>query len=299
MRESIGWIAALLVQLGISGASAQTPPATTGMPAAMKVQLQALADRLVDPNSIISISASLAELDTIEPHTATDSVERGRVDHLRALVEWKAQRPDESIGHYAAALQIDAKTPFLSADERILANYNAAKQAEKNGECKTALPFYQSAAALMAQASSYSESQRLGVQESIGYCLHELRRFEEARQVNTAVLASGERLFGVADPKLLSVLINLAQNDYELHRPADARAGLQRVLAIATQAGDAEHVNVALFQLGVLAFETGQPDEARRYMTQRLRLAKEAGDSARIHRAQDDLDVLEDKLVAR
>jgi tetratricopeptide (TPR) repeat protein len=295
MAHGVGWIATLLVALSISGAGAQTPPAIA-LSAPMKLQLQALADRLLDPNSMISISASLAELDTIEPHTAPDSVERGRVDHLRALVEWKAHRLDASIGHYTAALRIDAKTPFLSADERLMANYNAAKQAEHNGECKIALPFYQTAAALMAPDPSHSESQRLGIQESIGYCLHELGRFEEARHVNTAVLAGGERLFGLADPKLIPVLINLAQNDYELHQPAAARAGLQRVLAIATQAGDAEHVDSALFQLGVLAFEAGQPDEARRYMTRRLTLARAAGDAARIQRAQDDLDVLEDKL---
>jgi tetratricopeptide (TPR) repeat protein len=272
---------------------AQTPPDGAS------ARLDALAARVMDPTAMLSVSATLAQLDEIEPQTAPGSVDRGRVANLRGLIEYKGHRVRPSIEHYTAALGIDAQTPFLNAQDRLMANYNIATQAESAGQCEQAVPYFRTVAALMAADPSQTEAKRLGVQERLGYCLHELKRYAEAQQVNQAVLAGGESLYGPNDPKLMTVLINLAQNDYELHQPDAARGLLQRVLAIATASGDADRVDTALFQLGVLAFESGSPGEATQLMTRRLQLAKTSGDPSRVHRAQEDLDILEEKAAGK
>ena len=105
------------------------------------------------------------------------------------------------------------------------------------------------------------------------------------------------RAFGPDDKRLLRTLVNLAQNDYELHDRAAARADLERMLAVATALHDSGHVDTALFQLGVLAYEGGKADEARELMRRRLFLAEASGDAARIRAARRDLDELERKLA--
>nr|WP_255699320.1 tetratricopeptide repeat protein [Luteimonas sp. Y-2-2-4F] len=141
-----------------------------------------------------------------------------------------------------------------------------------------------------------SEDQRLGTRERLAYCLHEAKRYDEAMEINREVLAGGERLFGADSDKLLVVIANLAQNAHALDRPDAARSLLERRLDIATRWGHEDVVDDSLFQLGVLAFETGDVAEAEAFMTRRLDLANASGDARRIANAQNDLDVLAEKL---
>jgi len=148
----------------------------------------------------------------------------------------------------------------------------------------------------MDAADDFTENQRLGVRERLGYCLHEVGRFAEARTLNEIVLARGAPLFGQDSPKLMVVLTNLAQSCHELKDMGGARSYLDRWLAIAMHAGATEQIEQALFQEGVLAFETGAPDEARAFMQTRVLVATQSGDAERIQTARQDLDILEQKL---
>lgn len=86
------------------------------------------------------------------------------------------------------------------------------------------------------------------------------------------------------------------QNYYELTLFSQAQASLERVLAIARAKGAHWAEYLALFQLGVLAFETGDYPAARRVMGERLAAAKAAGDKEEIADAQAALGELERKI---
>ena len=100
------------------------------------------------------------------------------------------------------------------------------------------------------------------MQMELAYCLHEAGRYAQARALNEATLAAQMKRSGAESAALLPVLNNLAQNEYELKDDAAAEATLQRMLAIATAAGDGEHADSALMQLGALSFETGHGEQA-------------------------------------
>ena len=110
-------------------------------------QLADLHALLLDPSRMFSISRSLAELEAIQPQTAPDSRERGEVFFLRGLVEQKAERPGPSVKSSIEALRIDDATPFLSPHERLMTHYRVASQAKDEGNCRTAIPYYQRGAA--------------------------------------------------------------------------------------------------------------------------------------------------------
>ena len=250
---------------------------------------------LFDPSSMFSVSAVLAQLDEIEPSTRPDSVERGEVMHLRSFVEGKGGRAEESIRHGEVALRIEALHPFLSLKDRVGLHYSVARQAEQAGDCETAIPQYQAVLPLMEQLGT-SLGGRLGTQQSLGYCLHEVKRFAEARHLNEATLAAAAALYGPDDPKLFSARTNLAENEYALGDHAAARRTLEALLADAAKARDDEVVDRVLFVLGVVAFEDGRRPEALAFMQRRLALAEASGETERVAAATRDLDVLRDKL---
>ena len=261
-------------------------------------RLAELQTTLFDPNARFSISATLAELSSLETGAAAgpDSSVLGRITFLRAFVEYKAKRPEDSIRDGIAALRIDAKSPFLSDSERMHLLYETASQAENSGDCQTAVPYFQQALVLMKSDPASTQGERLGTAERIGYCLHELKRYDEARTLNQATLAGGIALYGADSPKLTTVLTNLAQNTYELKDFAAARGYLQQALAIATKAHEPDKVDNYLFQLGVLAFETHDSAEALRLMQSRVPLAEASGQSDLTKKAKDDLAILLGKL---
>ena len=71
-------------------------------------RLAAIHARLLDAGSTFSVRAVLAELDGIEPLTAPNSAERGRVMQLRAFVETKGDRTEDATRHGEEALRIEA-----------------------------------------------------------------------------------------------------------------------------------------------------------------------------------------------
>ena len=93
-------------------------------------RLAAIHARVLDPGSMFSVRAVLAELDGIEPLTAPDSAERGRVMQLRAFVENKGERAEDATRHGEEALRIEALHSFLDASDAMSLHYAMARQAE-------------------------------------------------------------------------------------------------------------------------------------------------------------------------
>ena len=257
-------------------------------------KIKALHDRVMDPQARLSASDVLTELDLID--TKTGSRDAGRVDHLRAIIEGKVGPADDAIRHGENALAIDAAQPFLDPKERMHLEYDTANLYIGKQSCPDAIPHYRKAVAMMTPENGVSEDQKLGTEQQIAYCLHEMKDYAAARSLNEQVLAAGARLHGAQSPLLTGGLVNLAQDQYELGDRAAARASLERVLDIATTANDAAKVDESLFQLGVLAFEDGRKDEAEKLMQRRLTLAKAIGNADRIAAAQAALDALHQKM---
>ena len=258
-------------------------------------RLAAIHATVLDPAAMFSVRAVLGELDGIEPLTAPDSPERGRVMHLRAFVENKGERTEDSIRHGEDALRIEAMHPFLDLADKVSLHYALARQAEQIGRCGDAVPHYRAVLPLMAQ-NGVSKDGQLGTRQRLAFCLHETRQFAEARQINQAILADATNLFPPDDPRTFTARMNLAQNEYELGNMAAARTVLESLLADALKAGDPEMTDQSLFQLGVLAFEGGRRTEALGFMERRLSLARASGDPERIAVAKEALDVLHSKL---
>lgn len=260
-------------------------------------RLAAIRTMVLDPATRFSVRAVLAELDTIEPLTAVESADRGRVMQLRSFVENKGERAEDSIRHGEDALRIQAVHPFLDLDDQVSLRYSLARQAERLGRCGAAIPQYRAVLPLMAQ-NGVSQSGQLGTRQRLAFCLHDAGQFAEAREINRAILAEAMALFPASDPRTFTARINLAQNEYELGDAAAARTVLERLLTDATAANDADTMDKSLFQLGVLAFEGHHHADALGFMERRLALARDSGDPARITAAREALDVLHDKLSA-
>lgn len=284
---AVTWLA------GFSGAlpaRAQAPSATA--------RLQEIRQMIMDPGQIFSISATLAELDGLERRLGSEQADptgHGELNYARGFLHYRAGRPEQAVGPMQTALRIDEGSHFLNEKERARFTYQLASQAEELKLWDTAIDAYRKASAAFEADPAESEDQRAGTLERLAYCLHEARRFGEARTINERVLATGERLFGGDSDKLLVVITNLAQNSYELGDFDAARRYLDRRLAIATAKGRSSHVDDALFQLGVLAFERGQKREAEDFMTRRLEIARRSGDRARITAAEEALAILHEK----
>ncbi|WP_343314536.1 tetratricopeptide repeat protein [Brucella sp. BE17] len=258
-------------------------------------QLQEIHAIVMDPGQTFSISGLLSELDNLEPavkKTPENSRERGELAYLRGFIEYRAGRPKDSIGPMQDASRIDEAAPFLKPKERWRNYYNIATQAQDLQDWSLAIQNYEKAIPLLDADPEMTSDQKLGARQDWAYVLHEAQRYQDARKLNEYLLAEGEKLHGTDSYKLITVVINLAQNSYDLKDFTAARSYLDKYLRIATANDDAENTENALFQLGVLAFEMGNKVEAEGFMKRRLELATASGDSFRISEAQDALDAL-------
>ena len=284
-RLSAALLGAAMITAALAGpALAETP----------SEKIKAIHDLLMNPDSRLSASDTLTKLDLID--AATGSRDAGRIDHLRAVIEVKVGPIEDGIRHGENALAIDATQPFLEPKERMHLEYDVANMYLAKQDCGDAIPHYRKSIAMMTTVNGVTEDQKLGTEQQVAYCLHEVKDFAAARAMNQEVLDAGASLHGAHSPLLIAGLVNLAQNQYALGDHAAARASLERVLDIATTVNDAEKVDASLFQLGVLAFEDGRKDEAEKLMARRLELAKAIGNADRIAAAQAALDELHKKM---
>lgn len=287
-----GVIAALLAFSG-SGERAQAQET----PASATSRLKEIHRTVMDPQQVFSISKTLAELEKLETRLETgDKAERGRLLYLRAFILARAGRSEEALPPGIEALAINDASPFMTEPERTRFLYNVASQAEFAGKCEVAIGYYRKVIPLLKASAEFTEDQRLGTRERLGYCLHEAGNYKEALAVNRELLVEGEKLFGAGSDKLLVVITNIAQNAHADGNPALARTFLDRRLEIATRNENQRHIDDALFQLGVLAFEQNNPAEAEAFMKRRLQLAQQSGDKSRISAASEDIDILYEKM---
>lgn len=158
-------------------------------------------------------------------------------------------------------------------------HYFLARVASDLKSFQTAAEHYGKAAEMSSAAPDFDLNLRLGIRERHAYALHEAQRFAEAYEVNRAVLEEGERVFGVDDHRLGTVLSNAAQNLYALERLPEAESYLKRALAIAQARGEIEREQDLLYQLAVLAGEQGRAAEARSYLAERVERLEKLGPS--------------------
>ena len=256
-------------------------------------RLKALHRMIMDPNQVFSASATLDELEGLEARLSPMSIEaRGELNYIRGFVLYRVGRTEEALVPSAEALRIDASHPFLPANERPPFLYSVASQAEEVGAWDIAIDAYTQVIPLFDADDALSEGQRLGTRERLAFCLHEAEQYAEAFAVNERVLAGGERLYGPDSERLLVVITNLAQNAHKLGDLDKAGALLARRLDIALKHDVAGHVDEALFQLGVVAYEQGRFGEAEALMQRRLELARTSGDPSMIEEAETALEVL-------
>lgn len=277
-------------------------PATADQADVVLSRLKQIHALVLDRGRVFSISEILGELDGLAPAvdaSPSESVARGELAYVRSVVLARAGGAEQALGPGLEAVRIDGTTPFLTDRERSRHLYAIARQAEGLRRYDLAIDSYRKALPMLDADPEIDDDQRLGTRERLAFCLHEAKRYAEARAVNDEVLARGEALFGPESAKLITVITNLSQNAYELGDHAAARRLLERRLALATRHDDEEHVDGSLFQLGVLAFEQGRPQEAEAFMVKRLALAEASGDAERITAARRDLAILHQKLGAR
>ena len=271
-------------------------PAAAEALAPVAARITAMQDKLLDPGSRIELDGALSDLTALEGETAPGSAERGRVEYLRGFLFWKDEQFGPAIEHDQAALAIDAAHPFLSPPERLHLEGTLGRMAEEEGKLDVAIEAYRRTLALVGADPPVTAEQTLALQTELAFCLHEAGRYAEARALNEASLLVLVKRNGPDSPKLLPVLNNLAQNEYELKDDAAAEATLKRLLGIATAAGDGEHADSALMQLGALSFENGHGDQARDFMLRRVKLAEASRNPRQLARARAALAILEDRM---
>ena len=256
-------------------------------------RLKELHRTVMDPTRISSISAVLAELETIGTRMPADATEAwGELHYIRGVLSFRAGRANESLASGIEALRIDITCPFLSEKERSLFNYNLASQAEDVGKWDVAIDAYRRVIPSFEADPKRAEDQRLGTRERLAFCLHKAGKYAEAFALNEEVLAKAEKLFGPDSEKLLVVVTSLVQNAYKLNQPDVARTFLERRLSIATKHMNIGHMDASFFQLGMLCAEQGRTEEAETFVQRRLQLARRSGDIDRIEDAEEDLELL-------
>lgn len=225
-----------------------------------------------------------------------DSKEHAEILALMALVQAKREDFEDALELGTRSLEIQERTaplPDAFHQRHLLVTSAEALQLlpEAVGHLKLLLP-------VAEHEASLTPKQKLGLQQHLGYLLHEQGEFEEACQVNLAMLEEAEELLGVNDPALTGVLANIAQNHYSLELPEEAEGFLRRRLAIADAAGKVDIALDSIFQLAVLAFETGRVAHSRRLFEERLARAKATGDAELIEGATADLAEHERRAAA-
>jgi tetratricopeptide (TPR) repeat protein len=263
----------------------------------LNARVEALKAEIYDPDTIFSRSQKLAELRTLVEHAksradASDALRDSLL--MIGLVESKGGETENVVKACREAFAVEGASP-LPAERSARAHHMFADHLKDLGEYAEAAMHYRLGIESMKLAPVFTEDQRLGSGQDLGYVLHEAGKYQEALDNNIEVLSGGERLHGQDNPLLRSVVTNIAQNLHSLGRKSEAEPYLRRALAMARAAGEVWHEQDLLFQLGVLAYETGDNDAARRHMKERIDVIKKHDRSDLLDSATEDLKILEEK----
>jgi tetratricopeptide (TPR) repeat protein len=263
----------------------------------LNARVEALKAEIYDPDTIFSRSQKLAELRTLVEHAksradASDALRDSLL--MIGLVESKGGETENVVKACREAFAVEGASP-LPAERSARAHHMFADHLKDLVEYAEAAMHYRLGIESMKLAPVFTEDQRLGSGQDLGYVLHEAGKYQEALDNNIEVLSGGERLHGQDNPLLRSVVTNIAQNLHSLGRKSEAEPYLRRALAMARAAGEVWHEQDLLFQLGVLAYETGDNDAARRHMKERIDVIKKHDRSDLLDSATEDLKILEEK----
>lgn len=251
-----------------------------------------------DPAARFSASAAIAELTA-----AAQAAEReGYTEALRDLwfligeIEGKRQNGAAAVAALQRALKF-SETSKPDTGKLVRAHFTLGKAHAAEADYAAAASDYRAAIELAKRSPGHTEDNRLGMQQELGYVLHEAGEYEEALRVNRETLAGGERLHGATDPRLKTVHVNIAQNLHALGRRDEIETHLKTALTMSRASSQIDWEQDMLFQLGVLAFETGRYDDARRWMKERIALLRERKRDDILARAVEDYDELERRIA--
>ncbi len=257
----------------------------------LRERVAALRALVHDSSARFSASQIITELQQLEQTARARSdaqPELRQVLILMGIVECQRGETAKARDLLRAGLNI-AAGESVDPSQITRDHYFLASLATDLKDFQTAAEHYGKAAELAKTAPGFETNQRLGIREKHGFALCEAKRFAEAYEVNSALLADAERHFGVDDHHLSTVLINTAQNLYALGRLPEAERYLQRCLRLARAREDGEREQDLLYQLAVLAGEQGRPMEARAYLTERIERLEKLGITGRLEAARRGL----------
>jgi tetratricopeptide (TPR) repeat protein len=261
-------------------------------------RVEALRATVYDRSAVFSRSQILLELHALagEAEARGDMPDAQRDALLMiGLVESKGGDAKDVVTALEWALDIKAVTP-LPAERQARTHHLLAEHLQIREEYAAAAVHYRLAIRHMAATPAFNEDQRLGTGQELGFVLHEAKKYQDALDSNLEVLTGGERIHGADSPLLRTLLVNIAQNLHALGRKPEAEPYLVRALAMARAEGKIWNEQDLLFQLGVLAFETGRNDEALKRMRERIGVIKKNNRKDLIASANEDLQILEDKI---
>jgi tetratricopeptide (TPR) repeat protein len=267
----------------------------------LNARVAALKAEIYDPSVIFSRSAKLAELRMlVEDGKSRDNAKDAVRDSLLmiALVESKGGETKDVVAACREAFAIEGATP-LPDERHARARHMCAEHLKDIGAFTEAATNYQLGIKSMKAAPVFTEDQRLGSGQDLGYVLHEAGDFQAALDNNLEVLAGGEKLHGRENPLLRSVVTNIAQNLHAMGRKPEAEPYLVRALAMARAEDELWYEQDLLFQLGVLAHETGNNDAARKHMQERIALLKSKDRPDLLEDAVADMQILDEKIAAQ
>lgn len=135
------------------------------------------------------------------------------------------------------------------------------------------------------------------LRNNLSMFLRALKRPDEAMAELTGLLARAERAWGASEPRLADVLLNLAELELEMGRPAAAIAYIERVLATTRDDANINHRhwhNYAKWRLAVALADTGEVARA-------VELAREARSFVVLQRRKDPKKLIAeiDKFLTR
>jgi hypothetical protein len=269
---------------------------------AFKNQFSPLKSKMLEEGTVFSSSqmfSSLMALKALAQAIGEQSPELTTLYDMLALLQFKRDIDDEALQFGELALQINEVSHALTADEQVQTHNILRKIYQSHENYAPALKHAQQAVAKATTNQLLTPAQRLGLQVSLGFILHEQKQYALALQTNQQTLQDARKMYADNAIELGPLLINIAQNLYMLDRTVDTKVYLDRVLQIARQHNDTELEFDMLFQMGVLRYEDHDDAMAKHYFDECMQVANKVKDENLQNKAQDYLKLLTEKRMPR
>lgn len=262
-------------------------------------RLEDLRIMIRDPDRTFSVQAVLLEVARIGESLVEDKTNPaadgpyvlGKSNLIRGFLLWKQDNPEYE-GPVETALTIDDRHPFMTDGERVSMLTARAVALGREERWDEAIATHRRTLSLLEADPKTDLQRKLVGMIDLAFCLHEKGDFTQAKAVNLDILARAETAYGHEDPRLRTVLNNLAQNEFALGRPDLSIPYLRRRLAIVERVEDIGMIHETLRDLAISCFETGDREEAERLFNRRIAFAEQHGDERDVELAREDLEEL-------